>query len=57
MAKIEFKTKRQVISTSSGKRKMKDGNLAKTEMVIYRTPINKVKGVIKYRSVTKHEIT
>lgn len=44
-----------VISKSRTPRKMKDGTFRRTQMVIYKQEVGKVKGKTKYKSYTMHE--
>ena len=49
---------RQVISKSVGRKQCPKGgsNLEFMEQVVYKTPMGKIGGVMKFSSVTRHEI-
>lgn len=49
---------RQVISKSATKKQCPKGskNLEFMEQVVYKTPLGKVGGVMKYSSQTRHEV-
>ena len=54
MAKNIGDTERHIISTSAKKISTSTG-MKKTQQVVYKTALGKVKGKMKYSSKTKHE--